>query len=391
MSTKRWCRVEGLPAEPQELRVGRLVATRMTVRLHLARDRRRRRAVPRVAAASAALRYVSGSQPGISRKRAGSGFMYRDARGRPMRETGQLARIRSLAIPPAWTDVWICADPNGHLQATGRDVRGRKQYRYHARWREVRDENKYARLPAFARALPQIRQRIRADLQLAGHPRNKVLALIVQLLETTFIRVGNEEYARTNQSYGLTTMQNRHLRAEGDRVQLRFRGKSGKAHAVDVRDAHLARLIKRCRDIPGQQLFQYVDDDGEPQPLDSGDVNAYLREITASDFTAKDFRTWAGTVLAARELDVVARSEHTTKADMLHAIDTVASHLGNTRAISRKCYIHPAILGAFEADDTRARWIMAVEHPARVRGLRAEERAVIKFLASMETRAARAA
>jgi len=341
------------------------------------------------AATSAALRYVSGAPPGLTRQRAGKGFAYRDAAGRLIRDRAQVARINKLAIPPAWTDVWICADPNGHLQATGRDARGRKQYRYHARWREVRDEDKYARLAEFGRALPQVRQRARRDLELSGYPRDKVLAILVQLLETTFIRVGNEEYARTNQSYGLTTMQNRHLRADRGKVQLKFRGKSGKVHAIDVHDARLARLIKRLRDIPGQQLFQYLDDEGNPQPVDSGDVNAYLHAIAGDDFTAKDFRTWAGTLLATRELAGAVRDEVFTKANMIRAIDSVAERLGNTRAISRKCYIHPAVLAAFEDEEVRARWISAVQHPARVRGLRAEERALIKFLASRESRAAK--
>jgi len=260
-----------------------------------------------------------------------------------------LARIKSLVIPPAWTDVWICADPRGHLQATGRDARGRKQYRYHPRFRQLRDEVKYSRLPAFAQALRRIRRRTAADVRKTGLPRVKVLAAAVQLLEKTLIRIGNEEYARANGSVGLTTMRDRHAKIRGAEVRFEFRGKSGKSHAVALHDARLARIVKACRDLPGYELFQYVDEHGERQTICSEDVNAYLREISGDDFTAKDFRTWAGTVLAAQALAHLARFKSQTEAkrNVLRAIECVASRLGNTKAVCRKAYIHPAIFAAY--------------------------------------------
>jgi DNA topoisomerase-1 len=332
------------------------------------------------AARAAALRYVTDSTPGITRRRTGTGFSFRTPAGRPVRSAAEIARIRSLAIPPAWTSVWICPIANGHLQATGRDARGRKQYRYHTRWRQVRDETKYAKLTTFAHAIPRIRKRVSEHLALPGHPREKVLAIIVRLLESTFIRVGNDEYARDNGSFGLTTMQNRHMRAAGNKVQLAFRGKSGKAHAVDITDAGLARLVKRCRDLPGQQLFQYLDDDGRPQPVDSADVNAYLREIAGDDFTAKDFRTWAGGLLALRLIPGELHEGRGSKAKMLRAIEAVAKDLGNTPTICRKCYIHPDVLAAFQDAETFKRLAYARAHPIRERGLRAEERVFARFL-----------
>jgi DNA topoisomerase-1 len=252
--------------------------------------------------------------------------------------------------------VWICADPNGHLQATGRDARGRKQYRYHPRWREVRDEVKYGRLLAFARALPKIRQRTAADLRRTGLPREKVLAAVVQLLEKTMIRVGNDEYARENGSIGLTTMRDRHARVNGSTLRFEFRGKSGVQHAVDLRDPRLARIVKACRDLPGYELFQYVDDDGAVQVVDSSDVNAYVREISGEDFTAKDFRTWAGTVLAATELARVGGFQSTAaaKRNIVKAVEAVAKRLGNTKAVCRKSYIHPAIFDAYLAGSSIA-------------------------------------
>jgi DNA topoisomerase-1 len=252
-------------------------------------------------------------------------------------------------IPPAWTDVWICTDSRGHLQATGRDARGRKQYRYHPRWREVRDEVKYGKLIAFAQALPRIRQRTDADLRKNGLQREKVLAAVVQLLEKTLIRVGNEEYARDNGSVGLTTMREKHATVTGTTVRFEFRGKSGVQHAIDLRDARLARILKACRDLPGYELFQYVDEDGRRQAIDSADVNEYLREISGDEFTAKDFRTWAGTVLAAKALAEVATfaSNAEAKRNIVHAIEAVAKKLGNTKSVCRKCYIHPAILDAY--------------------------------------------
>jgi DNA topoisomerase-1 len=338
-------------------------------------------------ARAAALRYVTDSSPGITRRRSGAGFSYRSADGRQIQSAGEIARIRSLAIPPAWTDVWICPIPHGHLQATGRDARGRKQYRYHARWRQVRDETKYAKLSAFAHAMPRIRRRVKEDLALSGHPREKVLAIIVQLLESTFVRIGNDEYARENGSFGLTTMQNRHVRAAGNKVQLSFKGKSGKSHTIDITDARLARLVKRCRELPGQHLFQYVDDEGRPQPVDSADVNDYLRAIAGDDFTAKDFRTWAGALLAVRLIPSAFPGGRGSKAAMLRAIESVAKDLGNTPAICRKCYIHPDVLAAFQDADAFRRLVYARAHPSRERGLRAEERVLAKFLALGERKA----
>lgn len=336
------------------------------------------------AARAASLRYVRDDAPGIARRRAGSGFSYVRPGGGVVHDKGTLARIRALAIPPAWTDVWICTLPHGHLQATGRDARGRKQYRYHSKWRQARDDTKYSRLASFARALPRIRRQNRAHLRLAGLPREKVLAIIVQLLETTFIRVGNEEYARTNGSFGLTTMRDRHVRIEGAKVQLRFRGKSGKDHAVDVRDQRLARLVKRCRDVPGQQLFQYVDEAGVPHPVDSGDVNDHLRAIAGDDFTAKDFRTWGGTLLAATLLANAPTNATQAKAALMNAINSVAARLGNTATICRKSYIHPAVLDAFLDRQAFKRFSVARVSPLKTRGLGANERALARYLTLAE-------
>jgi DNA topoisomerase I len=304
---------------------------------------------PPEAAQEAGLRHVNDGRPGITRVRRGKGFAYRDSGGRIIRDEQVLRRIRSLVIPPAWEQVWICPDPLGHLQATGRDARGRKQYRYHPRWRKVRDQNKYDRMIAFANALPQIRRRIHQDMKKPGLPREKVLATVVRLLETTLIRVGNEEYARDNNSYGLTTMQDRHAEINGSSVHFEFRGKGGVRHEVDVQDRRLARIVSRCQDLPGQELFQYLDDEGKRQDIDSNDVNEYLREVTGQDFTAKDFRTWAGTVLAAealREFESVD-SEAAAKRNVVRAVESVATRLGNTSAVCRKCYIHPAILDGY--------------------------------------------
>ena len=296
----------------------------------------------------AGLRYVGETGPGIRRRRAGRGFVYLNGHG-PIREEAALARIRSLVIPPAWRDVWICPTPSGHIQAVGRDARGRKQYRYHPRWRETRDESKYTRMLAFSRALPRIRERVDADLGRRGLPREKVVATIVRLLETTLVRVGNEEYARANRSFGLTTLRDRHVDVDGSEVRFQFRGKGGKEHAVDVRDPRVARIVRRLQDLPGQELFQYVDEDGARRSVDSGDVNAYLREISGEDFTAKDFRTWAGTVLCALALaeGPVATSTREAARHIRRAIVRVAERLGNTPAISRACYVHPALLDAY--------------------------------------------
>jgi DNA topoisomerase-1 len=299
-------------------------------------------------ARAAGLRYVNADDPGISRRRYGRGFAYRDADGRPVRDRQTLARIRSLAVPPAWTDVWICASSRGHIQATGRDARGRKQYRYHAAWRDVRDEAKFERTIAFAEVLPALRRRVELDLGRPGLPRPKVVAAVVRLLETTLARVGNEEYARANRSFGLTTLRDRHAEVNGSAFRLAFNGKAGKKHEVGLRDTRLARIVGRCQDLPGQRLFQYLDDDGQPQRVSSDDVNDYLREATGEDFSAKDFRTWAGTVLAAQALQALGDDgELPTNSRLLRAVERVARDLGNTPAVCRQCYIHPAIIDAY--------------------------------------------
>jgi DNA topoisomerase-1 len=297
----------------------------------------------------ARLRYLTDAMPGIRRRRVGKHFAYVGPDGKPIGDESELKRIHALVIPPAWTDVWICPTANGHLQATGRDARGRKQYRYHSRWREVRDEVKYERTVAFGEALPQIRRQVTGDLALPGLPKEKVLAAVVRLLETTLIRVGNEEYARENRSFGLTTLMNRHVNIDGSEIRFRFRGKSGKAHYISIRDRRLARIVQRCQEIPGQELFQYVDEDGETHMVGSDEVNEYIREVSGQDFTAKDFRTWAGTVLAAWALEAFEEfdSEAQAKHNIVRAIEAVAERLGNTPAICRKCYVHPAIIDAY--------------------------------------------
>jgi len=312
---------------------------------------------PVLSAKEAGLRYVSDAQPGIRRKKAGKGFYYVDADGKRIRDKDTLKRIRALVIPPAWTDVWICANPRGHLQATGRDARGRKQSRYHPRWREIRDETKYERMLIFGTALRSIRMRLEEDLALPGLPRNKVLATIVRLMERTLIRVGNDEYARENHSYGLTTMRGKHVQVNGSTVVFRFRGKSGKQHTVGVEDRRLARIVRQCQDLPGYELFEYLDESGETHKVDSADVNDYLREISGQDFTAKDFRTWAGTVLASlalREFEEFT-SETQAKKNVVEAIKAVAQRLGNTPAVCRKCYVHPAVLECYLAGKLQSR------------------------------------
>ena len=304
----------------------------------------------RTIANTAGLRHVSDTRtPGIRRVGSPARIRYLRPNGRPVCASAELARIKALAVPPAWTDVWICPNPRGHLQATGRDARNRKQYRYHARFRQMREEAKYARMPAFAQALQHIRRRTAADVRRRGLPRVKVLAAAVQLLEKTLIRIGNEEYARANGSIGLTTMHDRHAKIRGADVRFEFLGKSGVAHFIDLHDARLAKIVKACRDLPGYELFQYVDEKGERQTICSDDVNAYLRHISGDDFTAKDFRTWAGTVLAAQALARLARFTSPTEAtrNVTQAIAGVAKRLGNTTAVCRKCYIHPAILAAY--------------------------------------------
>jgi DNA topoisomerase-1 len=304
---------------------------------------------PPAAAKAAGLRYVHDDRPGIRREKSGAGFRYLDAGGDPVTDDATLGRIKSLVIPPAWTDVWICPQANGHLQATGRDARGRKQYRYHPKWRAVRDEVKYERMLNFGQALPAIRKEVDRALSLPGMPREKMLATIVYLLEATMMRVGNEEYARTNKSFGLTTLRNRHVKVDGSDVEFRFRGKSGVYHKVEVHDRRVARIIRRSRDLPGQELFQYVDDEGETHSIDSSDVNDYLRSITGEDYTAKDFRTWSGTVLAALALQEFEKfdSEAQAKKNIVRAIESVAEKLGNTPSVCRKCYVHPVVLDAY--------------------------------------------
>lgn len=304
---------------------------------------------PEAAAKAADLVYVSDDQPGIRRRRAGKGFTYTDNNGKRIKNRKTLERIKSLAIPPAYTDVWICPLTNGHIQATGRDAKGRKQYRYHPRWSAQRDETKFNRMILFGEALPTIRERVAHDLALRGLPREKVLATIVQLLGTTFIRIGNLEYARTNESFGLTTLLDEHVEISGSKVRFEFTGKSGKENTVDLHDKHLAKIIQQCQDIPGQHLFQYSDEDGNHYAILSSDVNAYLREISGQDFTAKDFRTWGGTtlaVLALAELGPCEDESHAKK-NTAQMIKSVAAQLGNTRAVCRKYYVHPIIAEAY--------------------------------------------
>ena len=333
------------------------------------------------AAEEAGLRYVNDERPGYSRKAKGKDFEYLDIEGKVIRDEQRLLRIKRLAIPPAWTEVWICPSANGHIQATGRDARGRKQYRYHERWREVRDENKFDRLAQFAKSLPNIRRQITRDLKLRGLPRQKVLATIVRLLERTFIRIGNEEYARENKSFGLTTLKNRHVKVKGAQVLFRFRGKSGRQHEVDVTDRKVAKVIAKCQDLPGQDLFQYVEESGEVREVTSQDVNEYLRQIAGQDFSAKDFRTWGGTVLAAIALSKQEEFQTKTqaKSNIKTAICAVAELLGNTPAICRKCYVHPVIVEAY-LNRTRIAGLNGAAKASTQPDLYSAERAVLKFL-----------
>jgi DNA topoisomerase-1 len=339
---------------------------------------------PPAAAKAAGLRYVHDDRPGIRRESASEGFRYLDTRGEPVEDDATLKRIKSLAIPPAWTEVWICPQANGHLQATGRDARGRKQYRYHPKWREVRDEVKYERMIKFGKALPQIRKEVDRALGLPGLPREKVLATIVYLLEATMMRIGNDEYARENKSYGLTTLRNRHVKIDGSEVEFRFRGKSGVYHDVKVQDRRLARIIQRSRDLPGQDLFEYLDENKEPHTVNSADVNDYLREITGEDYTAKDFRTWSGTVLAAIALQEFEKfdSEAQAKKNVVRAIERVAEKLGNTPSVCRKCYIHPAVLDSY-MDGTMVEGLLARAEEKLaddLQDLQPEEAAVLAML-----------
>lgn len=299
---------------------------------------------PVAAASAAGLRYVSDARPGIRRRRRGTGFSYEAADGSPIRDRETLLRIRSLAIPPAWTDVWICPHALGHIQATGRDARGRKQYRYHARWREVRDATKFFRMLDFGDALPALRRRLRRDLALPGMPRNRVLASVVRLLETTCIRVGNEEYKRQNGTFGLTTLRNRHVQVRGEKLFFRLRAKGGKQQEAVLSDRSVAKVVRLCQDLPGYELFQYRDDEGQVRSIDSADVNDYLREVTGRNFTAKDFRTWMGTLHALVKLQEACRTNlEATKTELLAVVDYVAAQLSNTRSVCRKFYIHPGL------------------------------------------------
>ena len=338
---------------------------------------------PELHAEEAGLRYVTDDGPGVRRRRAGKGFAYIGPDGNRITDAERIAWFKGLAIPPAWTDVWISPIRRGHIQATGRDARGRKQYRYHPRWREVRDEAKYGRLIAFARALPRIRRRTDRDLRRRGLPREKVLALVVRLLEATLIRVGNDEYARENRSFGLSTMRNRHVEVAGADMRFCFRGKGGKEHEIDVRDRRLAALVRKCQELPGQELFQYIDADGGRHDVTSDDVNEYLREISAEAFTAKDFRTWAGTVAASLALAefLEVDGEAARKKAIVGAIEDVAKRLGNTPAVCRACYVHPELLASYldgtmvDALSERARGVGRGAH-----ALRPEEAAVLGLL-----------
>lgn len=346
---------------------------------------------PLESAESAGLRYVSDKSPGIRRMRRGTAFIYVDAGGERIRGKSELARIRALAIPPAYTDVWICPTLSGHIQATGRDARGRKQYRYHPKWRAVRDETKFTRMLAFSEALPRIRERVNRHLKRSGLPKDKVLAAVVRLLECTGIRVGNDEYARHNRSFGLTTLRNKHVAVNGAKLRFEFRGKSGIPHSVDLSDRRLARIVQHCQSLPGEELFQYLDEEGKRQTIGSADVNDYLREISGQEFTAKDFRTWSGTVLAALALSALgqARTPRESKRLLLEAIDQVAEQLGNTRAVCRKYYIHPTIIDAYSEGTLLERLDRHMNGQAsqRASGLEPEEVALVGLLRSQLNRA----
>ena len=339
---------------------------------------------PKAAAEHAGLTYVSDERPGVRRERKGKGFRYVSADGGKVDDVSTLRRIKSLAIPPAWTDVWICKSANGHIQATGRDAKGRKQYRYHARFREVREGTKYHRMLAFAESLPAIRQKVNEHLALRGLPREKVLATVVHLLEATLIRVGSDEYAKQNKSYGLTTLKNRHVEVNGSELRFNFKGKSGKVWRLGIRDRRIAKVIRACQELPGQELFQYVDDDGETRDVTSSDVNAYLKEISGEDITAKDFRTWQGTVLAALALQEFQKFDNQAgaKKNIREAIQRVAARLGNTPTICRKCYIHPEILTTY----IEGSLLLEVKEKAEAElredlpGLKPEEAAVLTLL-----------
>jgi DNA topoisomerase-1 len=335
---------------------------------------------------SAGLRYSLDHEPGIRRRGAPPRFDYVDADARAVRDAATLNRIRRLAVPPAWTDVWICADEHGHLQATGRDARGRKQYRYHEDWRAERDQNKFHRLTAFARCLPAIRAAVARDLALPGLPREKVLAAMVSLLDRTLVRVGDERYRRENGSYGLTTLRNRHVKVAGDRIRIRFRGKAGKEHDLTLEDKRLASVLRRCLDLPGYELFQYVEN-GDVRQVCATDVNDYLKRVTGADYTAKDFRTWGATMIAVNALDAaeLPPSQSAAARTVNDALRSAAAVLGNTLAVCRKSYVHPGVVSAFLAGSLK---------PGRAglkRGLRAHERRTLAVLVTLEKSQAAAA
>jgi len=338
---------------------------------------------PVEAARSAGLRYVTDEQAGLRRETAKDGFSYLRPDGSEVRDEATLQRIRKLAVPPAWTEVWICPSPDGHLQATGRDARGRKQYRYHPRFREVREETKYGHMLEFARALPALRARVAEHMALRGLPREKVLATVVHLLETTLIRVGNDDYARDNKSYGLTTLRNRHVAVDGAQLRFEFKGKSGKSWRLQVSNRRVAKVVRACQELPGQRLFQYHDENGEPREVTSSDVNHYLREISGRDITAKDFRTWAGTVMAALALQEIERvdTQAAMKKNVRDAVERVAARLGNTPAICRKCYVHPEVFAAYAEGELLLEVGRKAEKELRsANALKPEESAVLALL-----------
>ncbi|MEO8376523.1 MAG: DNA topoisomerase IB [Candidatus Sumerlaeota bacterium] len=339
---------------------------------------------PRQTARRARLRYVTDSKPGFKRLSQAGHFVYVDTDGTPIADEAEITRINKLRIPPAWEDVWICPFENGHLQATGRDARGRKQYRYHAKFREARDDTKFHRLVEFGKKLPHIRAAIQKDLAAKGLPKRKVLAIVVTLLETTLIRVGNEEYARQNHSFGLTTLRKNHVEISGARVEFKFRAKSGKNWDVKLTELRLARLIHKCQGLPGRHLFEFLSDDGTPHPVDSADVNEYLQEVTGEDYTAKDFRTWAGTCLALEALQEIesAPSETEAKKNLVHVVEVVAKRLGNTVAVCRKAYIHPALLQGYQSGKLHKHLKSAAKADIlpQLKQLRDEERTLLQLL-----------
>lgn len=339
------------------------------------------------AARAARLAYARLDAPGFSRKKRGSGFSYHDERGRPIRDAGVLERIRKLAIPPAWTGVWICPSPLGHVQATGRDAKGRKQYRYHERFRALRDGAKYHHILSFGRKLPELRRSLARDSSRPGLEQRKVLSAVIELMQRTCMRVGNDEYAEQNGSYGLTTLRNRHAKIRGSELEFHFKGKSGKIHHVRLDDARLARIVRRCRDVPGQRLFQYAGDDGKFHAITSGDVNDYLRRVTGEPFSAKDFRTWAGTLLAVHALAACepGTSLAAKRRSIKRALEDVSTELGNTIAICRKSYVHPAVIDQYTSGELVATFRRAMQSARRrpVRGLRQPECVALRWLEAL--------